>query len=746
MARDLSADLTTDLNDGLNPSSPAGVSRRGFLQRVSGMTGLLMLPAGARAQAAPLPPRTSVVTVEADPERVLNNFDPDLALGTSMDILPQGVVDTVYTPANIQEYLSAGWGPISYRQNTELQMAAWHWNPDGVWSDAAHRRGYFTGNATPTGFIRHSYGYPLPRRGNTRNGGNERGYSRLTDGDPATFWKSHPCLTRHFTGEEDALHPQWVVIDLGDIEQVDALRIDWHAPYARSYVVQYWPGADAMNKPADGHWIDFPQGTVENGQGGRVTLRLAEKPVTARYLRIFMTASSHTGAPDATSDVRDHVGYAITEVYAGAMNSEGEFVDFVHHLPGQNQTATYCSSIDPWHAAEDLLEAWGDQTGFDLFFTSGITNHLPAMIPVSVLYGMPEDSAAQIAYLKARGYPIAYVEMGEECDGQYMQPEDYATLYLQWAEAIHRVAPELKLGGPSFEGVNEDIKAWPDAQGRTSWFGRFLDYLKQRKRMHDFAFLSFEHYPFPPCDTTWPDLYREPQRVAHILQVWRQDGLPRDIPMFITESNLSWELTPWMVDIFSALWLADNVGAFFAAGGNALYHSPIQQEPLRPGCHGWGTYGNFVAGKDLQIQQHTAQYWAARLINLEWAQHHAGVHFQFPVLTEVTDDAGFLLITAYALHRPDGQWALLLVNKDQENAHGIRVTFEQAAGHAAAFAGPVTMTTFGSEQYQWRPEAAKSHADPDLPPVVAQIHADAGTVFRLPKASVTVLRGAIATA
>jgi hypothetical protein len=115
----------------------------------------------------------------------------------------------------------------------------------------------------------------------------------------------------------------------------------------------------------------------------------------------------------------------------------------------------------------------GDQPGFDLFFTSGITRGLPTIVPVAMLYATPEDSAAQMAYLKKRGYPISYVEMGEEADGQYMQPEDYGALYLQWATALHKVDPDFKLGGPAFEGVTEDIKAWPDAHGKTSWFSRF---------------------------------------------------------------------------------------------------------------------------------------------------------------------------------------------------------------------------------------------------------------------------------
>src|SRR6476661_2411326 len=56
-------------------------------------------------------------------------FDPDLALGTSMDILQAGHFDAVYSDANLKEALSAGWGPITYRLNTELTIAAWHWNP-----------------------------------------------------------------------------------------------------------------------------------------------------------------------------------------------------------------------------------------------------------------------------------------------------------------------------------------------------------------------------------------------------------------------------------------------------------------------------------------------------------------------------------------------------------------------------------------------------------------------------------------
>ncbi len=100
------------------------------------------------------------------------------------------------------------------------------------------------------------------------------------------------------------------------------------------------------------------------------------------------------------------------------------------------------------------------------------------MIPIAMLYDTPENAAAEIAYIEKRGYPISYVEMGEEPDGKYCLPEDYAELYIQFAAALHRVDPKLKLGGPIFEGVNEDIQVSPDAQGKVSWMGRFFDYLR----------------------------------------------------------------------------------------------------------------------------------------------------------------------------------------------------------------------------------------------------------------------------
>jgi hypothetical protein len=458
-----------------------------------------------------------------------------------------------------------------------------------------------------------------------------------------------------------------------------------------------------------------------------------------------MTESSNTCDTHGSGDPRNCVGYAISEISLGNFNALGEFVDLVKHSPDQTQTITQVSSVDPWHTSEGIVSS-RIQTGFDQFFRSGYTNRLPAMIPVAMFYTTPEDSAAELAYIEKRGYPVSYVEMSEEPDGAYMLPEDYAAFYLQWATALHKVDPKLKLGGPVFTGENEDIKVWPDAQGRTSWLSRFLDYLKAHGRMSDLAFVSFEHYPLEPCQITWADLYREPQLVEGILKTWRDDGVPADVPLMNTESNLSWSLTDPMQDLFAGLWLADSVGAFLThAGPNAAYyHSPVQPEALRSGCQAWGTYGNFVANEKLEIQQYTAQYFASQLLNLDWVKHGAGMHELYPAAGDLQDEAKHDLITAYAVKRPGGEWSLMIINKDPTNAHAVEIAFDGSQqGATVQFAGPVKMVTFGAAEYVWHSSGATSHADPDGPPKRSVVDWRPGQTVLLPKASVSVLTGKV---
>ena len=698
------------------------------------------------------------IVVDATPSHVVNTFSPPLTLGGAIDRLRAGTgapgneertrltkeqvdnnTDRLLSEPVLKEILGAGWQTVTYRQNTELMVEAWHWNAAGTWSNAEKMEGYFTGSTEPGAPIRHSYAYPLPHRGFSRGDGN--GWSRLTDGDPKSYWKSNPYLTKAFTGEDDELHPQWVMIDLGDKVAVNAIRIAWANPYARHYAVQYWTGTlePFYDGTMQGTWVTFPQGYVSQGKGGTETLKLMTGTLPARYLRIWMTESSNTCDTHGAADKRNCVGYAIDELYVGTLSESGSFNDVVQHLPSRRQTVTWPSSVDPWHAETDLDYSRGDQIGFDLFFTSGITRGLPTMVPIAMLYATPEDAAAEIAYLYKRKYPISWIEMGEEADGQHMLPEDYGALYIQFATAIHKLVPEAKLGGPAFEGTFGDVQVWPDGNGRVSFLGRFLDYLKAHGHLNDFTFFSFEHYPFQGKDiiASWNDLLIEPMLVHHVVQAWKDNGLPPNLPFFMTEGNIGGGSGPR--DVKSALWLADYVGAMLTEGVAATYYFHYMPTP--------GGHGGFLAlDKDYKVTNYPPQYLAAQVITKEWVQPIDAKHKLFRVASDVKDEDGNTLVTAYAVERPDGLWSVMLVNKDPDNEHSVRVTFaDRETNRIRHFDGTVDRITFGAEEYQWHANGTSGgHADPDGPAAKATVPGGAGVSYVLPKASIVVLRGKVA--
>jgi len=713
-----------------------------------GMAAMVLAPADAAV--------AQNIVVDASQSHVVNTFSPPHALGGAIDRLRAGEgapgaeetrltkeqvdrnTDMLLSDPVLKEILGAGWQTVTYRQNTELMVEAWHWNAAGKWSNEEKKEGYFAGSAEPGEMIRHSYAYPLPHRGFSRGDGN--GWSRLTDGDVNSYWKSNPYLTKEFTGEEDSLHPQWVMIDLGAKVNVDAIRIAWANPYAKRYAVQYWTGVlePFYDGTLAGTWQTFPKGYVTEGSGGVETLKLASRTISARYLRIWMTQSSNTCDTHGSGDKRNCVGYAINELYVGTLSASGSFNDVVQHSPNRRQTVTWPSSVDPWHAETDLDYGRGDQIGFDLFFTSGITRGLPTMVPIAMIYETPENAAAEIAYLYKRRYPISWIEMGEEADGQHMLPEDYAALYIQFATAIHKLVPEAKLGGPAFEGTFGDVEVWPDAMGRVSWLARFLDYLRAHDRLNDFTFFSFEHYPFMEKGDTasWNDLYLEPGFVSTVVQAWRDNGLPPNLPFFMTEGNMGGGGGPR--DVKSALWLADYVGAMMTQGASGTFYFHYMPTP--------GGRGQFLAlDKNYQVTNYPPQYIAAQVITKEWVQPIDAPHRLFKVASDVTDEAGNILVTAYAVERPDGQWSVMLINKDHDNDHEVNVVFSDAeTKRTRHFSGPVDRITFGSAEYQWPAGAKTTHADPDGPPAKTTLNGGADVEFSLPKASIIVLRGKIA--
>src|SRR6266550_4839797 len=565
-------------------------------------------------------------------DRCVNKCVPKRTLGGGVDGHERDECMQMLSTQNITEMLSAGLGPLTYRLRTELGGEVWHWNPRGTWSDPIHNCGYWTSDSSLGEPINVSYGYRLPRRGNTIDQANDDDYSRIADSDPNSFWKSNPYLDSHFTSKSDEAHPQWVVIDLGAPKLVNALRIHWGTPYATRYRVEYWPGDDPMHLHSDDDddWQSFANGKIDNAHGGGELVRLTERPRAVQFVRILMSRSSHT-SEQLSDDVRDTLGFAIREVDLGKMGKDGRFHDHVRHAPDRHrQTIVYASSTDPWHRAEDI-DYSTDQPGLDFILRSKLTNNLPVLIPVGVLYDTPENAVAEIQYLLRRNYSLEGIELGGEPRRQWVSPEDYATLYAGVARPLLEVKSPLKVGGPSLQSFEDQLLTWANASGNRSWMNRFLEYIRDKKVRFDF--LSFEFYPFDNiCAAAAPHLLEIPERLGAMMANLRRDGVPADIPWLMTEYGYSVFAGRPEVDIEGALFNADTVGAFLTLGGAKPYLYGYEPNYLQDELKcSWGNLMMLqLSPKNGQVNRLSA-YYAAQLINKEWMQPTNETHEMFPV-------------------------------------------------------------------------------------------------------------------
>jgi hypothetical protein len=660
------------------------------------------------------------------------SFSPAATFGAGIDGGGAGEIAPMFTSRNLGAMAGAGLQPISYRLRTELAIEAWHWSVSGSWSDPERKQGYWTGDAASRDDGPLTYGYKLPRRGDTNDEANNDGYSRLDDGDPRSFWKSNPYLDRHYTGAL-ADHPEWVVIELDRLRPIDTMEIVWAEPFARHYVVQYWVGKDENS----GRWIDFQLGHADHATGGKAMLTLAEKPVPAKFIRVLMLESSGTGSL-GTIDIRDRLGFAIFEIGVGTRLSDGVFSDVVRHGPDRlHQSVMHVSSTDPWHRAIDR-DAETEQPSPVRIVRSGLAQHLPIMIPVGILYDTPENAVAELQYFRNFGVPLREIELGEEPDGQLVTAADYAALYLEFARRIHNVFPAVITGGPSL--MNGIADTWLDDSADQSWTSQFIRYLSDHDGIAELGFFSFEMFPFDDmCGSSRKKLLDQSRMMGELFQRLDRDGVPRAIPWAITEYGFSAFAGHAMVELPSALLNSDMVADFLTRGGKAAYLYGYNPNLLLAGetrCAGHGNMMLWQADKGRQARWAMPTYYAARMLTQEWVQPGVARHILFRATTGLKDGAGNALVTAYPVRRPDRRWAIMLINRS-DSAITTRVHFD---GATTIGGGQLYGVQYSARQYSWHGGRDKGHPARDLAPrqIVA---AGWGAAIRLPHQSITVMRG-----
>jgi hypothetical protein len=201
----------------------------------------------------------------------------------------------------------------------------------------------------------------------------------------------------------------------------------------------------------------------------------------------------------------------------------------------------------------------------------------------------------------------------------------------------------------------------------------------------------------------------------------------------------------------SALWQADYVGAMMSAGASGTYYFHYIASGGRGG-------GFLPIDENDHVRYYPPQYIGAQVITKEWVQPFDAIHKLYKVASDVKDKDGNILVTAYAVERPDGQWSVMLINKDQDNDHSVNVSFaSEGAGGPRMFVGVVDRVVFGAAEYQFHADPVTTpapapgrggrggitgHPDPDGPPSKSSVTASGpDTQFQLPKASIIVLRG-----
>ena len=361
-------------------------------------------------------------------------------------------------------------------------------------------------------------------------------------------------------------------------------------------------------------------------------------------------------------------------------------------------------------------------------------------MPVGVLYDTPDNAAAEVKYLLRRNYSLEGIELGEEPDGQWASPEDYAALYTGVARLLASFNTRLKLGGPSLQNFEDELLTWADASGNRSWMNRFLEYIRGAKVRFDF--LSFEFYPFDNvCADPAPHLLQIPKRLGAMMASLRRDGVPADIPWLMSEYGYSVFGGRPEVDIEGALFNADAVGAFLTLGGAKPYLYGYEPNYLQDELKcSWGNLMMLQLNPKNDQLNRLSAYYAAQLITKEWMQPVSERHEIFPVTVEQTKPRSSPVVTIYAVNRPDKQWSLLAINKSPTRVARLNVQFKvPGAKQPASFIDAVEVIRFSRAEYAWHVDGPNGHPIRSLPP--KRFTQKASSFYDLPPFSLSVLRG-----
>ena len=198
--------------------------------------------------------------------------------------------------------------------------------------------------------------------------------------------------------------------------------------------------------------------------------------------------------------------------------------------------------------------------------------------------------------------------------------------------------------------------------------------------------------------------------MKHVLDALREAGTPKEVPIMVTESHISWR-ADWADehDLRGALAGGQHRIVFREAAAPRFITRRFSRRPCRTPAWGPAYVVELRGGPRLQHYRDTRRpYWGARMINLEWVQHRSGVHHMFP---STTGDRGRHLVRS----APSRRQLVSHAREPQRDEPAYDPGGVRGRQGQRLITGPVTMVTFGSEQYVWKPDGREELRRPRRP-------------------------------
>ena len=358
-------------------------------------------------------------------------------------------------------------------------------------------------------------------------------------------------------------------------------------------------------------------------------------------------------------------------------------------------------------------------TDFDTFMGSVQRVGAQPMIIANYGTGTPAEAAAWVQYANVtKGYGAKYWEIGNENYGNGLYGANweadnhadksataYANAVVAYSNAMKAVDPTVKIGAVLTMPAN-----WPDgitAGGDPGSWNQTVLSLAGSK-------IDFVDLHWYPGGSSAADSLTKPSQLNDALYVVKQQ-----IAKYAGGANLGISLTETNVGVGEntqpgALYLADAYSGLLENGVFTVTwwdtHNGMGNVSTVAGQTDYGDFGMFSSGNcnsdgsvcEPAFNTPFAPYYGLSMMN---TFAHAGDQF----LKAGTNQS---LVTAHAVRRANGDLAVLLVNKDPDNAYPVSINY---AGFAAA-AGAPTVYTFTNGATSITSAATGTAGSQTLPP------------------------------